>query len=96
MALDGNTKLQFIERRKYERIPVEIGADAIMSNSESTFACTILDISEGGAKVEVPEIDIIPVHFKLYVPDSDQIFSCRVVWRDENHLGLQFTDDAVV
>ncbi|NKB54531.1 MAG: hypothetical protein GKR97_20390 [Rhizobiaceae bacterium] len=96
MSSKSNVELQFRERRKFERLPVEIGANAIMANSETSFDCTILDLSEGGAKVEIPEIDIIPVQFMLYVPETDQIYACKVVWRKDAFLGLQFVDDARV
>jgi len=96
MTEDSNAKLRFSNRRKFERIPVKIGASAIMANTEASFECTILDISEGGAKLQIPEVDIIPVEFKLYVPETDQIYSCEVVWREGIYLGLQFVGDAAV
>ncbi|MEP1206850.1 MAG: PilZ domain-containing protein [Rhizobiaceae bacterium] len=96
MSHRSNTSPRNIERRRFERIPVEIGANAVVANTEATFECTILDISEGGVKLEIPEIDIVPVQFKLYVPETDLIYACEIVWRDGRYVGLKFVGDTAI
>ena len=88
MKTNANTLAS--ERRSAERKVVHIGANAILANSEATLECTILDVSETGAKLELNNVDIIPAHLKLYIPEIDQFFECDVVWRVENQMGVQF------
>ena len=90
MSLKVSANKPFVERRKFERKPVKIGASAIMSNADATVDCTILDVSESGAKLELRDVDIVPARFKLFVPESDYIHDCEVVWREGPHLGVKF------
>ncbi len=84
------SEVQLSERRESSRIAVKIGATAFVANSNDAIECTILDISETGAKLEMNGVDIIPAHLMLYIPEVDCTFTCEVAWRRENQLGLKF------
>ncbi|MGI9514235.1 MAG: PilZ domain-containing protein [Anderseniella sp.] len=92
MSKQANTNFQFQERRRSARRNVKIGANAIIANSESTIYCTILDISDSGAKLQMEDVDIITARFKLFIPDVDHIYECEVVWRDGKYLGVKFAN----
>lgn len=54
------------------------------------FSCTIRNLSEGGAALDVPYALAIPQEFKR-IMDTDQVRrQCRVMWRRENRLGVVF------
>ena len=92
MPIEDNSCVQFVDRRKFGRKSVRIGARAIIANADATIDCTILDISESGARLELNNVDIITARFKLYVPDIDYIHNCEVVWRNTDQLGVKFAN----
>jgi hypothetical protein len=54
----------------------------------SAFSCLVRDISEVGAKLDVPSLIGIPDQFVL-VTDNSRL-SCRMVWRKERQIGIEF------
>ena len=78
------------ERRKHQRRPVRYPA-WIAFGAEIYSDCVLADISEGGAKIKVKEDVSVPDRFVLlFNPQGKPNRPCRVVWRREGHLGLQF------
>jgi hypothetical protein len=53
--------------------------------------CVLVDLSSGGAKIAGVRVRTIPDVFRLRTPLGDRR-SCRVVWRTEDALGVEFTD----
>jgi transposase len=53
--------------------------------------CVLVDISNSGTKIAGIRCHTIPDEFRLRTPLGDRR-SCRVVWRTEDTLGVQFTD----
>lgn len=52
-------------------------------------ACTLLDISQSGAKLEFDANEQIPETFCLRLTRyGHQRFSCRTVWRSSNMIGV--------
>lgn len=85
-----STSNPYIERRESKRVEVELGAEAYVANSNQSVKCTVRDISKGGAKLELSDVDIIPTRLKMYVPEVDFIFMCEVAWREKNFVGVKF------
>jgi hypothetical protein len=53
--------------------------------------CELSDISEGGAKIKLKDEFPVPDRFILaFSVRGTPNRACRVVWRKEEHLGLQF------
>ena len=82
--------VQLNERRKSSRVAVRLGAKAFVANSEQSIECTILDISETGARLELRDVDIIPSRLILYIPEVDCTYNCEVAWRKKEQCGLKF------
>jgi PilZ domain len=78
-----------LERRRHERQAAEEPARIVFDEPESTMECTIRDLSDDGACVEVANTRLIPSRFKL-VLSSGAIQSCRVAWRTRNKIGVVF------
>jgi hypothetical protein len=53
--------------------------------------CTVRNVSETGAALDVASPIGIPDHFKLVIPSDGQQRSCRVVWRKERRIGVRFS-----
>ena len=57
--------------------------------------CTLVDISESGAKLSVEEADQLPEKFSLRLSRYGQPrFDCRTVWRNANMIGVTFAEEA--
>jgi len=57
-------------------------------------SCTLVDISESGAKLSIEDADQIPDRFSLRLSRyGHPCFSCRTVWRNANTLGVTFAED---
>jgi PilZ domain len=78
-----------LERRRNERQASDQAARIVFDEPESTMECTIRDLSDNGACVEVSNTRLIPSRFKL-VLSSGAIQACRVAWRTRNKIGVVF------
>jgi len=80
-------------RKEVRRKRVKTDHDAWMT-LEGGFArrnCTVLDLSSGGARIKLH--DPAPVTGKLYLAfskDVRKITRCRLVWRNESIIGVEF------
>jgi hypothetical protein len=52
--------------------------------------CTVRNISETGAALEVVSPLFIPDHFTLFVPSEQFKRHCHIVWRKEKRIGIAF------
>ena len=52
--------------------------------------CTIVNISQEGAAIEVADATSIPRTFKLMTANDRVVRNCRIVWIKLNTLGLEF------
>ncbi len=90
MAQSQISAFIYQEKRGSERSNVETDAKGILPHLNHTLDCTVLDISETGARVELTNVDIVPETFKLFIPETHRLCECRVVRRSGRQLGLQF------
>ena len=52
---------------------------------------TIVNLSEGGARLTFPEGEAAPDEFTLrFLIRDDVRFPCKVVWRSRNEIGIEF------
>lgn len=78
-----------LEKRLQPRRNTMIVATVVFDGGNSRVDCVIRNLSEGGAKIEVPAARIIPQTFDLLVP-GHRPQHCRVAWRALRELGVQF------
>jgi hypothetical protein len=80
----------FGERRSHQRVSINRVARIHADQAGITCECTITDISEGGARLFVPDIEL-PEQFFLFVSaDGTTREDCKVVWRLGGEVGVQF------
>jgi hypothetical protein len=85
-----------LENRKHVRRLSAESVDILGSEGQRICECTILDVSEGGARLRltVPvgtAEPIIPPQFTLSLSRQVKIFrKCQMVWRQASEVGVQF------
>jgi hypothetical protein len=83
------------ERRKHPRQAVIETGWIRIEREASPFVCVIWDISQGGARVAVASLDAISDEFTLMLErDATCGTRCRVAWRTEEQIGLEFLENA--
>lgn len=79
------------ERRQFSRLHVTIPAFAHIHDGVPMQPCTVLDISENGGRVRVDAGPQLPDNFVLLFNNTGTVRrDCRVIWRQENYLGVEF------
>ena len=80
---------KFIPRRfRRHRVCLEAIITPLVMNRPTP--CTVLDLSEGGAKLGVSLSALIPARFELAIPSRQERYRCRLVWRTLDTLGAEF------
>jgi hypothetical protein len=64
-------------------------ATIVYDGGNSRIDCVIRNLSDGGAKLEVPSARTIPQSFDLMVP-GHRPQHCRIAWRALKEVGVQF------
>lgn len=77
------------EKRAVPRRRTLKGARIVVNDGFSTFQCTVRNLSEQGAKLQLASIIGIPDQFTLMLDDK-QSFACTVIWRRETEIGVTF------
>ena len=65
-------------------------AGKISFGGGAAFDCTVRNLSETGAALEVISPVGIPERFTLVIDADHRPFPCRVVWRKETRIGVHF------
>src|SRR5436190_16161119 len=77
------------ERRQVQRTRVLKGAKILLNHHASVIDCTVRNLTNLGACLQVATPLGIPESFDLSF-DAQSCRRCRVVWRNENKLGISF------
>jgi PilZ domain len=80
------------ERRRLLR--VEIDEAAYVSSGGASTRCRVLNISAEGAAIDVPNAAYIPQCFHLMTEKDRLIRKCRVVWIQQNRIGVAFETES--
>jgi hypothetical protein len=79
------------DRRKNFRVEWNLPATIYDADRHLERPCILSNMSNGGANLTGIRASTIPDEFRLRTPLGERR-RCRVVWRTENSLGVQFTD----
>lgn len=82
------------QRRASLRHDVSVRGAVIVKVGDATrtAGCLILDLSLGGAKVELDEDGPLPDKVLLYESHRENVYECSIRWRDGRSVGLSFLD----
>lgn len=64
----------------------------IHSNGNSRTECTVRDLSETGARMEISSAITVPEFFDLFIPLKNTTHRSRIVWRNSSEIGAAFED----
>jgi len=64
----------------------------IHSNGNSRTECTVRDLSETGARMEISSAVTVPEFFDLFIPLKNTTHRSRIVWRNSTEIGAAFED----
>ena len=78
------------ERRRVERHAVN--ETAYICGDGSSIKCCVVNISEQGAALELPDSRFLRDRFKLCLEKDRIIRGCRLVWKSANRAGVEFSD----
>ncbi len=85
----GKTAYVLDDCREFDRKQVDMLAAGVIPNINQTIDCKLIDMSEGGLRIELMDTDIPPNKIKLFVPETDCLMECEVVRRVGRELGLR-------
>jgi len=83
------------DKRREERHKLNAPAWIKADGEAGPRDCTVVDISTGGARLELVDIDTIPDTFSLMLSKHGQPrYQCNVVWKAAAEVGVEFVEPA--
>jgi hypothetical protein len=78
-------------RRRVRRVTVNIPAWIEVGDSTLLERCTLVDLTDAGAKLVVRDISHLTDHFCLYLTRRGHLSQrCRIVWARDHQVGVEF------
>jgi hypothetical protein len=77
------------ERRAEQRRPVNLRATVVYDDGVSRLDARIVDVSRGGARLELSSPANLPGQFYMLTPPH-QLQHCAVVWQADRTVGVMF------
>lgn len=88
---------RFEDRRAHPREVVNLWARAFYGPKRELWAdCTMVDLSKGGAKVQISEIYPLPGRFRLMQVRGGIVYDVRLRWRRGDLTGVAFDDQHTI
>jgi hypothetical protein len=81
------------ERRSNPRRHVALAATIVVNKRRSPVECTVRDLSDSGAKIEILEDTAVPYEFELQIPEIHLCVLSRVAWTNGRNYGLMFIEE---
>jgi len=81
-----------MKREQRRNFRVEWNSPAKIYHGELTRSCVLSNLSNEGAKITGVRAATFPDEFMLRVTPHGRIRKCRVLWRTDDALGVQFGD----
>ena len=80
------------DMRRSARVRTFVGAKIVFHEGAYTYDCTVRDMSEGGARIEIPEARMFPRRFFLLTSKEEIAYDCELVWRTRMMAGIKFRE----
>jgi hypothetical protein len=88
----------FERRKEPRRMAFNIAAEVRASELASPLVCTVRNVSESGARLEIdrddgrlPQMDVaLPERIDVYFCTESRLIPCRLAWQDGRHFGVEF------
>ena len=78
------------ERRLTSRGRTLLGGKIIFNSGRSAIDCTVRNLSDDGACLEVANVAGIPKEFHLRISGETELRTCTFAWESDNRIGISF------
>ena len=78
------------QRQRVPRLRTLKSGKIVLKGHTSLVDCTVRNLTDHGALLVVPSLAGIPADFELVLEPGHARHACRVVWRGDNRLGVEF------
>jgi PilZ domain-containing protein len=77
--------------RKHNRVDLDYMARIMTITGEQVCDCALIDVSQAGARIAVLAVEMVPDEFLLTLSSSSDVSRrCKVAWRKEGEIGVNF------
>lgn len=80
------------DARRHRRTLVFRTAKIVAAGVAGHIDCAILNVSESGAALLLPNLAAVPAVFDLVIDPDGTMRNCELRWRTHNRAGIQFAD----
>ena len=80
---------RFLDRRKEARFTISKGSKIFFRSGSCQMACTIVEISNTGARLLPADPALLPNEFDLLISPGKRV-QCEAVHRSANEIGVRF------
>jgi len=81
------------DRRSKQRTRIQRNAKIIVPRNSPVIHCTVQNITGGGACLKVANTYGVPDTFELTFESGRTRRACRVAWRTDDEIGVEFVDE---
>jgi hypothetical protein len=78
--------------RRSVRVRAFLGGRIVFNDGAYSYECVVRDMSEGGARVEIPAARMLPRRFYFLTSKEDVAYDAELVWRTRLMAGIKFRD----
>lgn len=93
---DSPDNMKSIEGRRAPRVRTFLQARISYGDGAISTACTVNQLSEVGARINLASTFSLPETFEVSIPLKGITRRARLVWRREDQIGIDFAVDAEV
>jgi hypothetical protein len=79
-----------VERRSIGRTTISKRALMFFDAPRGIFACAVRNITNGGAGIQLRDLDVLPPSFELTFDNFHTVRRCRVIWQQGDLVGVAF------
>jgi hypothetical protein len=85
-----------VERRAIARTTISKNALLFFDEERGVFACHVRDIANGGAGIQLQDLNVLPLNFELTFDNFHNIRRCQIIWRRGDLVGVKFQDQPAI
>jgi diguanylate cyclase (GGDEF)-like protein len=78
------------ERRRIKRARTFRGGKILFNSKRSVIDCTVRNLSDGGACLQVTSMSGVPDAFTLVLDGDGHTLPCQAIWKSEDRIGVSF------
>ena len=78
--------------RRSVRVRTFFGGKIVFNNGAYSYDCVVRDMSESGARLEIPDARMMPRRFYFLTSKAEIIYDSELVWRTRMMAGIKFRE----